>query len=142
MSATVDVNVLVHARNQDSPDHAAAKDLVERLAVGPAVLYLFWPAIMGFIRIATNSRILPSPISPGAARRWIDALIELPHVRTPGEGRDFWDRFVELADPGIRASLVPDAHIVALMHENGVRTIHTLDRGFARFEGIKVRGLD
>jgi predicted nucleic acid-binding protein len=33
--------------------------------------------------------------------------------------------------------LVPDAHVVALMHQHGVRTIWTRDRGFRRFRGIE-----
>lgn len=142
MSVTVDTNVLVHARNEDSQDHAQALSLLNRLAAGPEVLYLFWPVVMGFVRITTSSRILRSPLSLADASRAMNSLILLPHVRTPGEGRDFWETFARVADRGVRGNLVPDAHIVALMHENGVRTIHTFDRGFARFEGIRVRGLD
>ncbi len=39
----------------------------------------------------------------------------------------------------MRENLVPDAHIVALMHQNGVRTIWTHDRDFRRFDAIDVR---
>jgi predicted nucleic acid-binding protein len=39
----------------------------------------------------------------------------------------------------VQGSLVPDAHLVALMRENGVRTIWTNDRDFRRFDGILVR---
>jgi predicted nucleic acid-binding protein len=35
--------------------------------------------------------------------------------------------------------LVPDAHLVALMRENGVRRIWTSDRDFRRFDGIEAR---
>jgi predicted nucleic acid-binding protein len=34
---------------------------------------------------------------------------------------------------------VPDAHLVALMLENGVRTIMTRDRDYRKFRGITVR---
>ncbi|MBA2556550.1 MAG: PIN domain-containing protein [Chloroflexi bacterium] len=34
---------------------------------------------------------------------------------------------------------MPDAHIVALMRENGVRTIWTRDRDFRRFRDIQIR---
>jgi uncharacterized protein len=34
---------------------------------------------------------------------------------------------------------VPDAHLVALMLENGVRTIWTRDRDYRKFTSIRVR---
>ncbi len=42
-------------------------------------------------------------------------------------------------DAGARGNLVPDAHLVSLMLENGVRTIWTHDRDYRRFKGIEVR---
>jgi predicted nucleic acid-binding protein len=36
-------------------------------------------------------------------------------------------------------NLVSDAHIVALMRDNGVRTILTRDRDYRKFTGITVR---
>jgi predicted nucleic acid-binding protein len=38
-----------------------------------------------------------------------------------------------------RGNLVPDSHLVALMVENGVRTIWTRDRDYRRFSGIEPR---
>ena len=38
----------------------------------------------------------------------------------------------------IRGNLVPDAHLVALMRQHGVRTIWTHDRDFRKFNGIRV----
>lgn len=38
----------------------------------------------------------------------------------------------------VRGDLVPDAHIVALMRQHAVPTIWTHDRGFRRFDGIRV----
>jgi predicted nucleic acid-binding protein len=43
------------------------------------------------------------------------------------------------AEVGPRGRLVADAHLVALMRQHGVRTIVTRDRGFRRFDGIRVR---
>lgn len=141
MSVTVDVNVLVHAVNEDAREHAEARALVERLGAGPAIVHLFWPTLMGFLRICTHPRILPAPISFRAASEVVDSLLELPHVRTSSESEEFWGVYQETAGRGVRGNLVPDAHLVALMREHGVGVIHTLDRGFRRFEGIEVRGL-
>lgn len=51
MSVTVDANVLVYASNEADPAHGVARALVERLAAGPDLVYLFWPTIMGYLRI-------------------------------------------------------------------------------------------
>ena len=61
-------------------------------------------------------------------------------MRAPGEQPAFWPRYRSVAsDAAPTGNLVPDAHIVALMLENEVRTIWTHDRDFRRFKGIDVR---
>ncbi len=64
MSATVDANILVYASNTDDPAFRSARALVERLAEGPDLVYLFWPTIMGHLRIVTHPGILPKPSLP------------------------------------------------------------------------------
>jgi predicted nucleic acid-binding protein len=65
MSVTVDANVLVYASNAADPSHARARELIERLAAGP--VYLFWPTVMGYLRIVTHAGILPAPLTPAEA---------------------------------------------------------------------------
>lgn len=138
MSATVDVNVLVYASNEDDPAHEAARALIERLAEGPELLYLFWPTLMGYMRVATHPRIQPEPVSPAQAAENVADLIDRPHVRTPGEADAFWELYRATAGPHVRGNAVPDAHLATLMRQHGVRTIYTRDRDFRRFEGIEV----
>jgi predicted nucleic acid-binding protein len=79
-------------------------------------------------------------LSHSDARANIQALLDLPHVQTSGEQDVFWRRFTEVADDvAPTGNLVPDAHLVALMLENGVRTIVTRDRDYRKFRGITVR---
>ncbi len=140
MSATVDVNVLLYASDESSPLHARARDLIARLAEGPGILYLFWPVLMGYLRVATHSAIFPKPLSVDTALKNVDELLSLPHSRAPGEGDDFWSAYKD-ATSGmvVTANLVPDAHLVALMRANDVGTLWSHDRDFRKFEGIKVR---
>ena len=63
MSATVDANVLVYASNAAEPAHGTARALIERLAAGPELVYLFWPTLMGYLRIVTHTGILPRPLT-------------------------------------------------------------------------------
>ncbi len=140
MSSTVDVNVLLYSSDESSPFHAKATGLVERLAEGPELLYLFWPVLLGYLRISTHSAIFPRPLSVEIATKNIEQLLDLPHARTAGEREDFW-RMYRAATSGavVAGNLVPDAHLVALMRENEVGTLWSHDRDFRKFEGITVR---
>lgn len=139
MSASIDANVLVYADNVEDPVHEPARRLLERLAAGPDILYLFWPTILGYLRISTNSRILRSPITPAEATANIDGLLALPHVIAPGEQPTFWRTYVLSGGATARANAVPDTQLATLMRENGVRILYTRDRGFRRFDFLDVR---
>ncbi len=139
MSATVDANVLVYASNASEPTHGTARALVERLARGPELVYLFWPTVMGYLRLVTHPAILPAPLTPSEATLNIDSLLSRPHVRSPGEATGFWDAYRATSRDRARGNDVPDAHLVALMVQHGVTTIYTRDRDFRQFEGITAK---
>jgi len=136
VSVTVDANVLIYASNEAEPVHAQARALVEGLATGPDIVYLFWPTIMGYLRIVTHPSVLPRPLSPRDAIANVDALRAAPHVRTPGEDEGFWDIYLATRSDTERGNAVPDGHLAALMRQHGVGTIYTRDRDFRRFDGI------
>jgi toxin-antitoxin system PIN domain toxin len=137
VSVTVDANVLVYASNPAEPVHGAARELLDRLVAGPDLVYLFWPALLGYLRIVTRSRILPDPLSPEEAHGNVEWLTAPSHVRTPGELDGFWPLYAATAGATTRGNDVPDAHLAALMRQHGVGTIYTRDRGFRRFDGIR-----
>lgn len=140
MSFAIDANLLLYASDQESPHHERAAALLDEIAMGPELVYLFWPTAMGYLRIATHPAVFARPLSHSEARANLEALLALPHVVTAGETDAFWRRFTEAADD-VRptGNLVPDAHIVALMLEHGVRTIWTRDRDYRAFAGIRVK---
>ena len=139
MSATLDANILIYASNEAEPLHEQARALLQRLASGPELVYLFWPTIMGYLRIMTHPGILPHPRSAREAAANIGLLLAQPHVRAPGEDEGFWALFRATAGAHARGNDVPDAHLAALLRQHGVRTIYTRDRGFRRFPGIESR---
>jgi toxin-antitoxin system PIN domain toxin len=140
VSYTIDANVLLYASDESSPVHAPARAFVERLAAGPEIAYLFWPTVMAYLRIATHPAVFARPLTTVEAIGNVEQLLARPHVRTTGEQERHWDRFREVADDAMPAgNLVPDAHVVALMLENDVRTIWTRDRDYRRFPSIEVR---
>jgi len=106
---------------------------------GPDLLYLFWPVVMAYLRIATHPRLYAEPLDPRQARENIAGLVGRPHIRLASEANRFWALFGEATDTVlVRGDPVPDALVVAPMREHGVRTNWTRDRGFHGFDGIEV----
>jgi uncharacterized protein len=140
LSFTLDANVLLYASDETSGYHRQARAFVERIADGDELVYLFWPTVMAYLRIATHPAVFERPLSPGEAMANIDRLLSLPQVQTAGEHDRFWPSYRQVAtEADARGNLVPNAHVVALMTENGFRTIWTHDRDYRRFSGIEIR---
>src|SRR5437899_392838 len=57
-----DVNVLVHAHNADSAVHQRARDWWDECLSGAEGVGLAWAALLGFIRLTTNRRIVSEPL--------------------------------------------------------------------------------
>ncbi|MHB8512712.1 MAG: TA system VapC family ribonuclease toxin [Actinomycetota bacterium] len=139
MSAALDTNILLYSSDSSSPYHKDARAFLQQLATGSALFYVFWPVIMGYLRMATHPSIFRKPLDPKVASANVERLISLPHVRTGSEGDRFWDAWRATNEGiSIRGNLVPDAHLISLMHEHGVGTIYSRDRGLRRFDGIRV----
>jgi len=139
MSRTIDANVLLYASDASSPHHEAALAVVQTLAAGPEIVYLFWPTVMAYLRIATHPSVFARPLAIAEATANVEGLLGRPHVRTAGEGEAFWLRYREVAaDAQPTGNLVPDAHLASLMLEHGVGTLVTHDRDFRRFRGIVI----
>jgi uncharacterized protein len=140
LSVTFDANVLLYASDETSAYHPRARAFLDQVASGDDLVYLFWPTVMAYLRIATHPAIFEQPLRPADAIANVERLLALPHVQTAGEQDRFWPSFLRVAgEADARGNLVPDAHLVALMVESGVRTIWTHDRDYRRFLTIDVR---
>jgi len=139
MSVAVDANILVYASHTGAPEQERAAEALDAAVGGRDLVYVFWPVLLAYVRIVTHPRAFPQPLPTADAISNLDALLELPNVRCPGERETFWPAFKSVAAEVVpRGKLVSDAHLVALMRANGVRTILTRDRDFRRFDGIRV----
>lgn len=139
MSRTLDVNLLLAASDTSSTRQPRARRALNELTTETEPLYLFWPVLLSFLRIATHQRVFDAPLTPEEARTGVKALLEQPVVRVVGEDDRFWPRFEEVCSQfPVRGVDVPDAHLVALMRLHEVRTIWTNDRDFRRYDGIRV----
>jgi toxin-antitoxin system PIN domain toxin len=140
VSYALDANLLLYASDSASPFHQRATRFLARCAEGPELLYLPWPVVMAYLRIATHPAIFERPLSPDVAVANIESLLARPHVRPAGELDGFWRLYRRATDAlVVRGNLVPDAHLVALLLQHGVTTLWTHDRDFRSFEGIRAR---
>ncbi len=140
MSYTIDLNILLYATDTSSPFQEGASNFLGERARDPEVLCLAWPTVMGYLRIATHSRIFASPLTPDQAMANIGELIARPQCRMINETNAFMDVYRDVTrGMTVRGNLVPDAHIAALMRLHDVRTIFTNDMDFRRFAFVEVR---
>jgi predicted nucleic acid-binding protein len=57
-----------------------------------------------------------------------------------GEQEGFWRVYSEVtSEVPTRGNLVPDAHLAALLRQNGIRTLYTHDRDFRKFDFLEVK---
>jgi toxin-antitoxin system PIN domain toxin len=139
MSYSLDANILIYASNKDSAHYEQAIDFLGDCMSEPDPLYLCWPTVFAYLRIATHPSIFASPLSPDEAIRNIESLRLASHVRFISEGEDFWSCYEQSCEGlNARGNLVPDAHIAALLREQGVQRIYSRDRDFLKFPFLKV----
>lgn len=137
MTATLDVNILLYASDTASERHDRAQRFLDHVAAGPAIFHLFWPVLVGYVRIATHPAVFEQPLALAHALAGVEDLLARPHVRASREEDGFWSAFARVTgDVKARGNLVSDAHLVALMRQHGISTIWTHDRDFRKFSGI------
>jgi toxin-antitoxin system PIN domain toxin len=140
VSYSLDVNILLYASDRSSDRYRDANRFLAHCAVGPEVLYLAWPILMSYLRIATHPGIFAAPLGPDEAAANVAALLALPHVRTIAERDGFLDAYLHVTgNVVVRGNAVPDAQLAAILFQHGVRTLYTRDRDFRKFEFFDVR---
>ena len=133
----VDLNLLLYAVNADSTHHARAKTWLENTLSDLEPVGLPWVVLLGFLRLATNPRVLSRPLTSDQAMAIIDGWLALPCVRVLSPREDHW-RILRalLAATGTAGNLTTDAHLAALAIENGCELCST-DSDFQRFPALR-----
>lgn len=133
----LDLNLLIYAVNEDSPNHARARRWLEDQLSGEEAIALPWTVILGFLRVTTNPRVLEHPLTPAQAFRIVDAWLGRPVVVALNPGTEHWRILRDLlAEAGTAGNLTSDAHLAALAIENGCSLCST-DSDFARFQHLR-----
>src|SRR5512145_2337299 len=75
-----DVNVLVHAHNSDSAVHDSARGWWDNCLAGSEGVGLAWAALLGFVRVTTNRKVVARPLPVGEVMARIESWLALPHI--------------------------------------------------------------
>ena len=132
-----DVNLLVYAHVSRARQHEAARAWWETLMNASGSIGLPWIAILGFIRISTNPKILETPLDAGGACHRVRSWLAQPQTVLihPGDRHpDILFGLLEAA--GTAGNLTTDAHLAALAIEHQAE-LHSTDSDMARFPGLR-----
>lgn len=133
----IDANLLVYAHVTSYAQHDAARAWLEDQLVRAPRVGLPWASLLAFVRLVTNPRLFTEPESIADAWGQVTAWLDAEPVWTPvPTARHRATLGACLAQSGLRANDVPDAHLAALAVEHGLR-LATSDSGFARFAGLE-----
>jgi toxin-antitoxin system PIN domain toxin len=133
----LDLNLLLYAVNRDTPHHSKARRWLSEAISGEAPIAIPWVVVLGFLRISTNPRVFPRPLSPEQALSVVDGWLTRPCVRILDPGPEHWRVFRGLlAESGLAGNLTTDAHLAAIAIEHGAELVST-DTDFARFPGLR-----
>jgi len=131
-----DINFLVHAHNENSLCHAAARQWWDGALSETERLALPWAVLLGFIRLTTNRHVLHNPCPVEEALHRMQQWLAQPNVRIiqpTHRHAEILARF--LRGLGTAGNMTTDAHLAALAVEHGC-TLYTTDSDFARFPGL------
>lgn len=135
----LDANLLLYAYDSASPHHAKARVWIEKALSGTTAVGLPWQTISAFLRIMTNPKLPGERFTLEEAVQLVDRWLEQPNVRLLGPGDDHWPLFRQMIIEGqAPGALITDAQLAALTMEYG-GVLHTTDRDFARFPGLRWR---
>ena len=132
----LDANILLYAYNADAPEHKPARRWLNGRLEGPDWIGLPWLTIWAFLRISTNPRLFPRPLTVDESFSIVRAWLASPRVVVVEPG----PRHGELLEELVRANqaagpLVTDAALASIAKEHGASLVST-DRDFARFSDL------
>ena len=132
-----DANLLIYAYNTNAPEYQPSRRWLESILSGGEAVGIPDLCAYAFMRFVTNPKLVPKPISFRDATAVVDSWLAAPNVTLLHPGRRHWSVVTRLADGSrLRGGALTDAFIAAIAMESAA-TIHTNDRDFARFPGLR-----
>lgn len=133
----VDANLLLHAYDETAPQHEPARRWLASLLDGSVTVRFPLVSLLAFVRIGTNPVVFDQPLAPDEAIAIVRSWLERPGAAVAEPTAHHWEVLATtMADGQVRGPQATDAHLAALTMEHG-GTLHTADRGFARFPDLR-----
>ncbi len=133
----VDANLLLYATNADDVRWRQASTWLTNVLNGPARVALPWHCLHAFLRLSTNARVYPKPLTTDQAWDQVQQWLAAPASWVPTQGPGYADVLGDLLRRHrVTGPLVPDATLAALAVEHGIGVWST-DSDFARFPEIR-----
>lgn len=134
-----DVNVLIYAHREESPEHGLFADWLTKVATAEEPFGISELVLSAIVRIVTNPRVFKVTTPLEMALEFTDELRQRPNAVCLRAGARHWEIFQRLCrQSGATGKLVADAYHAALAIEHGCEWI-TTDADFARFPGLRWR---
>ena len=131
-----DVNLLVYAVFDGYPQHDRAAEWLGDALNGLETVGLTAPAVFGFVRLGTSSRVHENPLTLTEAATYVNEWLEREQVRFLAPGPQHVSIALGLlTEVGTGANLTTDAQLAAYAIEAG-GTVHSNDGDFGRFPGV------
>jgi toxin-antitoxin system PIN domain toxin len=128
-----DINLLLYAVITGFPQHRRAHAWWEDAINSTTRVGLTYPAVFGFLRIATNARILAAPLAVGDGVAYVREWLAQPNVVLLTPGPRHLDTALSLLEVlGTAGNLTTDAQLAAYAIEYNAE-MHSNDTDFARF---------
>lgn len=133
----VDANLLLYAYHPRSGQHEASRAWLEGILSSTELVRFAWLTLWAFLRISTNPRAFERPLTTTEAEAAVASWLSQPQVGILEPGDRHWDILRGLMRKGQTAgSLIMDAVLASIALEHGA-ILHTTDRDFSRFPGLK-----
>jgi uncharacterized protein len=133
----VDANLLIYSYDTESPHHKKSRAWLEELLSGGVLVGLTWQTVCAFLRVVTNRKLPGARFTVEQATHIVEGWLGQSSVRIITPTEDHWSILKRmLVDGQASGALVSDAEVAALTVEYGA-VLHTADRDFARFPGLR-----
>ncbi len=133
----LDANILIYAYDTATPFYKAASAWVEKIFSSTELIGIPLQTVGAFLRLITDSRLPGDRMSMAEAVEVVDHWFAQPNIKFLAPDENHWLRLRQMLLEGqVRGPLVTDAQLAALTMEYG-GVLHTCDRDFARFPGLR-----
>lgn len=133
----VDANLLLYARISAFAEHPVAYRWLMAQLNGDGGVGLPWESLLAFMRIATNPRLFPRPLTMSAAWQQVEEWLDLASTWCPQPSPQHRQTMARLtADHALTSKLVMDAHLAAIALDHRLH-LCSADADFKRFAGLR-----